>query len=98
MGDIFETTSEAPGQRPGFWLNTVCSQILPVQIDLRHDRLPRARMTCATLGALRIRDVVGGDHVYTRDAADIRQGDPETVQIGMPLGGQSIMIQDGREE
>jgi AraC-like DNA-binding protein len=97
VGDVFETTSEAPGQRPGFWLSTVCSQILPVQIDLRHDRLPRARMTCATLGALRIRDVVGGDHVYTRNDADIRHGDPETVQIGMPLGGQSIMIQDGRE-
>jgi AraC-like DNA-binding protein len=68
-----------------------------VQIDLRHDRLPAARMSCATLGELRIRDVVGGDHVYTRDARDIRAGDPETVQVGMPLGGQSIMVQDGRE-
>jgi AraC-like DNA-binding protein len=97
VGDVFETESEAPGQRPGYWLNTVCSQILPVQIDLRHDPLARARMTCATLGALRIRDVVGGDHVYTRNDTDIRHGDPETVQIGMPLGGQSIMVQDGRE-
>lgn len=49
------------------------------------------------LDELRIRDVVGGDHVYTRDAGDIRRGDPETVQVGMPLGGQSIMIQDGPE-
>ena len=95
--DVFETNREIPGGRPGFWLHTVCTQILPVQIDLRHDRLPAARMSCASLGALRIRDVVGGDHVYTRDAADIRQGDPQTVQIGIPLGGQSIMIQDGRE-
>jgi AraC-like DNA-binding protein len=95
--DVFETSSEVPGGRPGFWLDTVCTQILPVKIDLRHDRLPAARMGCATLGSLRIRDVVGGDHVYTRDDADIRHGDPETVQVGMPLGGQSIMIQDGRE-
>jgi AraC-like DNA-binding protein len=97
MVDVFETRREVPGGRPGFWLDTVCTQILPVQIDLRHDRLPAARMSCATLGALRIRDVVGGDHVYTRDDADIRRGDPETVQVGMPLGGQSIMIQDDRE-
>jgi AraC-like DNA-binding protein len=95
--DVFETSREVPGGRPGFWLDTVCTQILPVKIDLRHDRLPAARMSCATLGALRIRDVVGGDHVYTRDTADIRRGDPETVQVGMPLGGRSIMIQDGRE-
>ncbi len=27
----------------------------------------------------------------------LRRGDPETVQVCMPLGGQSIMIQDGRE-
>ena len=54
-------------------------------------------MACNTLGALRIREVVGGDHVYTRDASDIRHFDPETVQVGMPLGGRSIMIQDGRE-
>lgn len=97
MVDVFETRQEVPGVRPGFWLNTVCTQILPVQIDLRHDRLPAARMSCSTLGELRIRDVVGGDHVYTRDASDIRRGDPETVQVGMPLGGQSILIQDGRE-
>ena len=95
--DVFETSREVPGGRPGFWLDTVCTQILPVKIDLRHDRLPAARMSCATLGALRIRDVVGGDHVYTRDATDIRHGDPATVQVGMPLGGQSILIQDGRE-
>jgi AraC-like DNA-binding protein len=95
--DVFETSQEVPGGRPGFWLDTVCTQILPVKIDLRHDRLPAARMSCASLGALRIRDVVGGDHVYTRDAVDIRRGDPETVQVGMPLGGQSILIQDGRE-
>ena len=97
MVDVFETRREVPGGRPGFWLDTVCTQILPVQIDLRHDRLPAARMSCAALGALRIRDVVGGDHVYTRDGADIRRGDPETVQVGMPLGGQSILSQDGRE-
>jgi AraC-like DNA-binding protein len=95
--DVFETRREVPGGRPGYWLDTVCTQILPVKIDLRHDRVPAARMSCSSLGALRIRDVVGGDHVYTRDAIDIRHGDPETVQVGMPLGGQSIMIQDGRE-
>ncbi len=95
--DVFETQRQMPGGRPGFWLDTVCTQILPVQIDLRHDRLPAARMSCATLGALRIRDVTGGDHVYTRDSRDIRSGDPETVQVGVPLGGRSMLAQDGRE-
>jgi hypothetical protein len=52
--DVFETSREVPGGRPGFWLDTVCTRILPVQIDLRHDRLPAARMSCASLGALRM--------------------------------------------
>jgi AraC-like DNA-binding protein len=97
MGDQFVTGREPPGDRMAYWLETVCSQILPVKIDPRHDRIPDAGMSCNTLGALRIRDVVGGDHVYTRDERDIRCGDPETVQIGLPLGGQSILVQDGRE-
>lgn len=97
MGDEFVTGREPPGQRMAFWLETVCEQILPVKIDPRHDRIPDAGMSCSNVGVLAIRDVVGGDHVYTRDAADIRHGDPETVQIGMPLGGQSILVQDGRE-
>lgn len=81
-----------------FWLETVCEQILPVQIDPRHDAVPRAAMACAKLGALRIRDVVGGDHVYVRSEADIRRGDPDTYQIGTPLGGSSILVQDGRAQ
>jgi AraC-like DNA-binding protein len=95
--DVFETSGEKPGGRPKFWVDAICTQILPVQVDLRHDRLPAARMCCGDVGDLRIRDVVGGDHVYRRDDADIRRGDPETVQVVMSLGGHSVMIQDGRE-
>ena len=98
MGARYLTDQEPPGQRMAFWLETVCTQILPVKIDLRNDRIPKAGMSCSTIGALRVRDVVGGgDHVYTRATPDIRQGDPETVQIGMPLKGSSILVQDGRE-
>jgi AraC-like DNA-binding protein len=80
-----------------FWLDTVCEQILPVKIDPRHDATPRAAMACNRLGALAIRRVVGGDHIYVRDERDVRRGDPDTVQIGMPRGGGSILVQDGRE-
>ncbi|WP_248960973.1 helix-turn-helix domain-containing protein [Sphaerisporangium perillae] len=97
MGDKFVTSTQPPAQRLQFWLEVVCNQILPVSIDPRHDRVPQAGMACSTLGSLRIRDVVGGDHVYTRDQACLRRGDPETVQIGTPLQGGSILIQDGRE-
>lgn len=97
MGQRFVTGREPPGQRMAYWLETVCEQILPVKIDPRHDAIPDAGMACSTLGALRIRDVVGGDHVYTRNDADIRRGDPQTVQIGMPRKGGSILVQDGRE-
>lgn len=97
MADLFDTQQADRRERMAFWLETVCQQILPVQIDPRHDATPRAAMACAKLGALRIRDVVGGDHVYVRSAADIRRGDPDTFQIGTPLGGTSILVQDGRE-
>jgi len=97
VGELFITGKEPPGQRMAYWLETVCSQILPVQIDPRHDRVPDAGMSCNALGALRIRDVVGGDHVYTRTDRLVRRGDPQTVQIGMPLKGCSLLVQDGRE-
>lgn len=97
MAELFDTRQADQRERMAFWLETVCRQILPVQIDPRHDAAPRAAMACGRLGALRIRDVVGGDHIYVRSAADIRRGDPDTFQIGTPLGGSSILIQDGRE-
>jgi hypothetical protein len=78
MAELFDTRRAVQRDHMAFWLETVCKQILPVQIDPRHDAEPRAAVACAQLGALRIRDVVGGDHVYVRSAADIRRGDPET--------------------
>jgi AraC-like DNA-binding protein len=80
-----------------YWLNTVCSQILPVQIDPRHDATPAAAMSCLAIGEMAIRTVVGGDHVYSRSTTELRAGDPDTLQIGVPLGGTSILVQDGRE-
>lgn len=97
MGDLFDTRSEPERARMAFWLETVCEQILPVQIDPRHDSYPRAAMACNHLGSLGLRRVVGGDHVYVRNERDVRRGDPDTVQIGMPRGGASILVQDGRE-
>jgi AraC-like DNA-binding protein len=80
-----------------YWLSTVCSQILPVQIDPRHDAAPAAAMSCLAIGDMAIRTVVGGDHVYSRSTKELRAGDPDTLQIGIPLGGSSILVQDGRE-
>lgn len=97
MADLYDTRATPQSQRMAFWLETVCEQILPVKIDPRHDAQPVAAMNCLTLGDLAIRDVVGGDHVYVRDQDDIRVHDPETVQIGIPTGGSSILVQDGRE-
>lgn len=97
MGDLFNTADEAASDRMAYWLETVCEQILPVKIDPRNDARPRAAMATNRLGALRLRRIVGGDHVYERTEREVRQGDPDTIQIGMPRGGESILVQDGRE-
>lgn len=97
MGELFDTRQARRKDRMAFWLDTVCQQILPVKIDPRHDAQPEAAMGCRRLGNLAIREVVGGDHVYVRDDNDVRRGDPQTVQIGIPTGGSSILVQDGRE-
>ena len=97
MGDLYDTTRQAERDRMAFWLETVCAQILPVRIDPRHDAVPRAAMASNRLGALHMRRVVGGDHIYVRGEHEVRQGDPDTLQIGMPRGGGSILVQDGRE-
>ena len=97
MGELYDTRRTPKQDRMAFWLETVCQQILPVKIDPRHDAQPSAAMACRKMGDLSLREVVGGDHVYVRDEADVRRGDPQTVQIGIPTGGTSILVQDGRE-
>lgn len=95
--DLYDARVLPQRDRMAFWLDTVCTQILPVSIDPRTDAAPVAAMSCAKVGDMSIRSVVGGDHVYQRNEAEIRAGDPDTLQVGFPLGGSSLLIQDGRE-
>lgn len=97
MADVYDTRSKPDGERMDFWVDTVCRQIFPVAIDPRHDTSPSAAMRCATFGVVGMRQVIGGDHVYVRSAGDVKRIDPGTVQIGMPIRGSSLLIQDGRE-
>ncbi|MBP1823270.1 helix-turn-helix domain-containing protein [Mycobacterium sp. OAE908] len=97
MGDLFDTRSKPDRERLEFWRDTVCREIFPVAIDPRHDAHPRAVMRCARFGDVGMRNVIGGDHVYMRSEADVKRGDPHTVQLGMPMRGTSILVQDGRE-
>jgi AraC-like DNA-binding protein len=97
VATLFDARKAPTNERMEYWLNTVCSQILPVQIDPRHDAVPAAAMSCLAIGDMAIRTVIGGDHVYSRSFAEVRAGDPDTLQIGLPLAGTSILVQDGRE-
>lgn len=97
MVDVFEAGRERPGDRAEFWVDMISTQFLPVQVDLRDDRLSASRVICATLGDLHFRDAVGGGHLYTRDDAAVRSGDPDTLLVCMPLNGTSILAQDGQE-
>jgi len=97
MSDLFDTRSKPDRERMDYWVDTVCRHIFPVAIDPRHDACPRAAMQCAQFGMVGMRQVVGGDHVYARSAGDVKRVDPGTVQIGMPIHGSSLLIQDGRE-
>jgi AraC-like DNA-binding protein len=97
MVDLFDTRLKPDRERMEYWLDTVCRQILPVEIDPRHDASPRAAMICANFGDVGMRKVIGGDHIYGRSEHDVKRGDPETLQVGMPMRGSSILVQDGRE-
>jgi AraC-like DNA-binding protein len=97
MADLFDTRTKPDTERMEFWRHIVCREIFPVAIDPRHDARPRAAMRCARFGEVGMRQVIGGDHVYVRSLADVKRGDPDTVQLGMPMRGTSILVQDGRE-
>ncbi|MBY3553440.1 helix-turn-helix domain-containing protein [Modestobacter lapidis] len=83
--------------RRDYWLQTVCRNIFPVDFDPRLDVQPQAAMACTSVGALSMREVVGGNHVYVRDEDHVRRSDPESFQVGIPTRGSSMLIQDGRE-
>lgn len=95
--EYYDTGRIDADERMAFWVETVSKQILPAKIDPRQDSQPRAAMSCGNLGELGIREVAGGNHIYRRDENDIRHNDPQTVQVGIPSRGSSILVQDGRE-
>ena len=98
MSRTFDTRRDSGGDPLAFWTETVCSQILPVQIDPRQDaQLSTSAMRSTSIGDLQLREVVGGEHLYERTAGDIRRGDPMTLQVGLQLTGSSLLVQDGRE-
>lgn len=98
MSKLFDTSHASSADRLEYWTRTVCDQIVPVQIDPRGaEQLNRTAMRSTSLGALQVRQVVGGEHVYVRDEAEIRAGDPGTLQVGLQVAGSSLLIQDGRE-
>lgn len=98
MSRTFDTGRQSGNDRLAFWTETVCSQILPVQIDPRQDaHLGGSVMRSTSLGDLQLRQVVGGEHLYERTAEDIRRGDPLTLQVGLQVTGSSLLVQDGRE-
>lgn len=97
MTALFDTRRVDKSDRMAYWLETVCQNILPVDFDPRLDVRTQAAMACTSVGALSMREVVGGDHVYVRDENHVRQGDPESFQVGIPMRGSSMLIQDGRE-
>jgi AraC-like DNA-binding protein len=98
MSKTFDTREAAANERLDYWVHTVSDQIVPVQIDPRGaEQLAGTAMRSTALGALQVRQVVGGEHVYVRGEREIRAGDPVTLQVGMQLTGSSLLIQDGRE-
>jgi AraC-like DNA-binding protein len=98
MSRTFDTREASAGERLEYWTQTVCDQIVPVQIDPRGtEQLAGTAMRSTGLGALQVRQVVGGEHIYVRGEREIRAGDPSTLQVGMQLTGSSLLIQDGRE-
>jgi AraC-like DNA-binding protein len=98
MSRTYDTRSASDAERLDFWTQTVCDQIVPVQIDPRGaEQLAGTAMRSTGLGALQVRQVIGGEHVYVRGEAEIRAGDPGTLQVGMQLTGSSLLVQDGRE-
>jgi AraC-like DNA-binding protein len=98
MSKTFDTREAAANERLDYWVHAVSDQIVPVQIDPRGaDQLAGTAMRSTGLGALQVRQVVGGEHVYVRGEREIRVGDPGTLQVGMQLTGSSLLVQDGRE-
>ena len=98
MSRIFDTREASAAERLDYWVHAVSEQIVPVQIDPRGvEQLGATAMRSTSLGALQVRQVVGGEHVYVRGDQEIRAGDPGTLQVGMQLTGSSLLVQDGRE-
>jgi AraC-like DNA-binding protein len=98
MSRLYDTRECADADRLAYWTETVCSQILPVRIDPRHDaHLAATAMRSTSVGDLQVREVVGGEHLYERTTGDVHRGDPHTLQVGLQVAGSSLLVQDGRE-
>ncbi|WP_100812109.1 helix-turn-helix domain-containing protein [Microbacterium sp. BR1] len=98
MVQVFDSRLVTREDRLDYWRELVSSHILLVDLDPRHDERPEAAILCKRIGGLQIHEVGGGgDHVYSRDERQVRRADPDSVHLGVPTRGSSLLTQDGRE-
>lgn len=97
MALIFDPMAQPLASRLEYWSQAVCTQTMPLEIDVRDDLAVAAKLTSAVLGTVSTIDGFGGNHIYRRTVTGIREFDPEYVLAAFSSSGSHMVEQDGRQ-
>lgn len=75
----------------------ITDTFVPLEAHLEDPDRFRAEMHTHDVGPLVLSDIRATEHVVTRSARAIRNGDPGHYKIGLQVHGYSVLSQDGRE-
>lgn len=96
MQYTFSTTEVDAPRRFEYWQDVVCRHCIPASSDAPRRELFDAEISGRTVGALGISKMVGPEHRWIRDFADIRSGPEPNLWLSYMERGAGYLEQNGR--
>jgi AraC-like DNA-binding protein len=91
-----DTSDMARRDRAELWQNAVCDQFVPMDV-IPMDGLLRGRISGGSVGDLQLRRIAASPHRFERSTRLIRRSDEEYYKLIVGVGGEALLVQDGRE-
>ena len=91
----YTTSSLRGSERFEYWRDVVCRHCIPAGSDTPHRTSFVATISGRTVGSLTMASIVGQEHVWTRNATDIRQGPESSLWLSYMERGVGYLEQNG---
>lgn len=92
----YSTDTVEAGQRFDYWIDVVCSHLIPARSQVPDRADFNARFSVRSLGHLTLAELSSPRHFWERDAQHLRSGPNEDFFLSLMVAGQGVLAQSGR--